>query len=86
MQDRHINREKYFEEQSFTTREYVIPYIEEVLPIDSKTRILEIGCGEGGNLAPFLDLGCKIVGVDMNQNKINNANTFFKDHHYKDNI
>ena len=22
----------------------------------------------------------------MNQNKINNANTFFKDHHYKDNI
>lgn len=86
MQERHKNRVKYFEEQSFTTRKYVIPFIEEVLPLDANTRVLEIGCGEGGNLDPFLDLGCRIVGVDMNQNKINNGNTFFKDHQQKDNI
>jgi len=86
MKERHTNREKYFEEQSYTTRKYVIPFIEEVMPLDTNTRILEIGCGEGGNLAPFLDLGFRIVGVDMAQNKIDNANVFFKDHQHKDNI
>jgi len=86
MKERHTNREKYFEEQSYTTRKYVIPFIEEVMPLDTNTRILEIGCGEGGNLAPFLDLGSRIVGVDMAQNKIDNANVFFKDHQHKDNI
>jgi len=86
MNERHTNREKYFEEQSYTTRKYVIPFIEEVMPLDTNTRILEIGCVEGGNLAPFLDLGFRIVGVDMAQNKIDNANVFFKDHQQKDNI
>ena len=62
MQDRHINREKYFEEQSFTTRKYVIPYIEEVLPIDSKTRILEIGCGGEATLLHFLIWAVRSLG------------------------
>jgi len=86
MQERHQDREQYFREQSYTTARYVIPFIQEVLTLDSGTRILEIGCGEGGNLAPFLDLGCNIVGVDMAANKINNANIYFKDHERVDNI
>lgn len=81
MQDRHLNRKKYFDEQVITTQKYVIPFVEETMTIDANTKVLEIGCGEGGNLKPFLDMGCqKVVGIDLSEGKINNAKAFFKDH------
>ena len=73
MDDRHLNREKYFQEQSYTTEKYVIPFINKLLPITSNLTIAEVGCGEGGNLKPFLDIGCKVVGIDLAENKISNA-------------
>ena len=86
MYDRHFNREKYFLEQSYTTEKYVIPYINELLPITSDLTIAEIGCGEGGNLKPFLDIGCKVTGIDLAENKISNANKFFDNHPKKSNL
>jgi len=77
MQVRHKDRSIYFKDQIFTTEKYVIPYINKHMSIDKNTRILEIGCGEGGNLQPFLDLGCEIVGVDLNKGKIEKARTYF---------
>ena len=78
MQKRHTNRELYFKEQAFTVDKYVLPFIEEVKHIDGHTSILEIGCGEGGNLAPFLEYGCvQIVGIDMAVGKIENAKKYF---------
>lgn len=80
MQDRHTNRMQYFREQEITTKKYVIPFIHKVMNIDENTSILEIGCGEGGNLVPFLLLGCKrIVGVDMSKGKIENAKKYFSE-------
>lgn len=76
MQDRHRNRKQYFTEQGITTKKYVIPYIEEVKSITNKTRVLEIGCGEGGNLIPFIERGCEVVGIDLNDKKIENAKIF----------
>ena len=78
MQERHQNREKYFKEQIVTTEKYVIPYIENHLNISPYTRVLEIGCGEGGNLKPFLDIGCQSVGIDLSENKINVGNSVFE--------
>lgn len=73
MQERHRNREQYFVEQGITTRKFVIPYIEEIRPVTEHDRILEIGCGEGGNLIPFLDRGCKTIGVDIDERKLKHA-------------
>lgn len=70
MQERHSNRTKYFEEQVITTKKFVIPYVNDVLTLDKNTKVLEIGCGEGGNLVPFIELGCQCLGVDLNQTKI----------------
>lgn len=87
MQERHTNREKYFNEQAITSEKYVLSFIKEVLTIDENTSVLEIGCGEGGNLKPFLDIGCKrIVGVDMSKGKIDNANLYFSNHSNKKSI
>lgn len=80
MDDRHINREKYFAEQAYTTKKYVIPYISEYFSINSNVTVAEIGCGEGGNLKPFVDIGCKVVGIDLAEKKILNAKRFFENH------
>ena len=79
MQERHRNREKYFVEQGITTEKYVLPLIREVKTVDKHTSVLEIGCGEGGNLIPFYKIGCKkIVGVDMSKSKIANGVSLFE--------
>jgi len=86
MQERHLNREKYFKEQVYTTQKYVIPFIEEYLALNANSDILEIGCGEGGNMLPFLDLGCKVTGVDFSKGKIENAHQYFENHKNKANL
>ncbi|MDR1332016.1 MAG: class I SAM-dependent methyltransferase [Tannerella sp.] len=70
MQERHLNRDIYFNEQSVTTAKYVIPYIREVKAVDEGTTVLEVGCGEGGNLEPFCRAGCRCVGIDLDGAKI----------------
>ncbi len=80
MQERHTNRKLYFEEQAYTTQKYVIPFISKHMTVTPATRVLEIGCGEGGNLKPFMDLGCHCTGIDIVENQINNAREYFCDH------
>ena len=85
MQQRHINREQYFNEQSESTQAYVVPYIEQDLkkPIDKTYRVLEIGCGEGGNLLPFLEKGCECWGAELGEENYNNALKFYENNPLK---
>ncbi len=80
MHERHTDKQLYFNEQVFTTEKYVIPFLRETMAIEKGTSVLEIGCGEGGNLKPFLDLGCNVTGIDISASKIDNAIAFFHDH------
>lgn len=86
MQERHANRLQYFKEQAYTTETHVIPFIEQHLPIKESLQVLEIGCGEGGNMLPFLDRGCQVTGIDLANNKIENAAKFYQDHPNKQNL
>lgn len=86
MQKRHKNKKQYFREQAKTTEKFVIPYISELIKIDSKTNVLEIGCGEAGNLKPFLDLNCKATGIDISCGRIELAKEFFKNHKNRENL
>jgi len=86
MQERHKNRLMYFKEQAITTEKYVIPFIEEVKPLQMGMKILEIGCGEGGNLKPFLDMGYHCTGVDLNAEQIANAHRFFSGHPHENRL
>ena len=72
-QQRRNNREIYYKEQHYTTEKYVVPYINSQRKILKKDRVLEIGCGEGGNLKYFVDLGCDVVGLDIGKGKIDLA-------------
>ncbi len=86
MQKRHQNRNQYFLEQEETTKKFVVPYLSDLLKIDSKTTVLEIGCGEAGNLKPFVDLGCMVTGIDLSYSKIEQAKKFYSTHKNRDNI
>ncbi len=84
MHDRHLNRKQYFDEQAITTERFVIPYIEKTMEVTAGSTVAEIGCGEGGNLLPFLERGCRIVGIDLATNKIDNAIRYFNAHPTRD--
>lgn len=79
MQKRHKDRKKYFAEQATTTRKFVIPYLAQFMQIKDIS-VLEIGCGEGGNLQPFLEQGCTVVGVDLAKDKIANGKSYLSDY------
>lgn len=80
MQERHSNKEVYFNEQVYTTQKHVIPFVNKHIEVNKEMRVLEIGCGEAGNLKPFLDIGCKCVGIDLNEAKIEQGKIFFENH------
>lgn len=79
MAQRHKDRKQYFNEQAFTTKKYVIPFIEKTKKISSDVRVLEIGCGEGGNMKPFLELGCEVYGIDINEKQLDRARDYYRE-------
>lgn len=82
MQQRHIDRESYFEEQAYTCEKYYIPYLlDKIGPVTGK--VLEVGCGEGGNLLPFAKMGNEVVGVDITVSRIEQAKKFFEERNQK---
>lgn len=86
MQKRYSDPLQYINEQIYTTQKYILPFIQQVKPIEPSVQVLEIGCGEAGNLKPFLDLGCKCVGVDFSAPKIEKGNEYYATHPFKENL
>ncbi len=76
MQERHSDRERYFDEQARTSERHYIPYIRMLFP-ELPQEVLEVGCGEGGNLFPFARSGCSVTGVDVAAGRVAEARRFF---------
>ena len=83
MQQRHLNRKQYFCELANTARTFYMEYLNPYTKLTPDTRILEIGCGEGGNLLPFAEQGCKVTGIDICKERINEARIFFAELHQR---
>lgn len=77
MQKRHTDRQLYFYELAHTSEKYFMPYIKTFLDMSKPISILEIGCGDGGNLLPFARQGHEVVGIDISSNRIKDAACFF---------
>lgn len=74
----HTDPKKYFEIQLENAEEYVIPFIEEKFILKKESRVLEIGCGEGGVLKAFLKKDCIGVGVELNASRLQLAKDFLE--------
>lgn len=77
MQRRHNDRRTYFNELAITSEKYFLPYLKQFIEITPNMRVLEIGCGDGGNLLPFARIGCEVTGIDIATERIEQAKIFF---------
>lgn len=53
-------------------------YVSQWHSIGKGVRVLEIGCGEGGNLLPFSQAGCSVMGIEIVDYRVEEAQQFFK--------
>lgn len=72
----HKDEQVRFQQQVENARDYLIPFIEQALPIDSSLKVLDIGCGDGGVLLPFLEKGCTCTGIELDTLKSSFAEKF----------
>lgn len=66
----HTSREERFRQQYLNSQDYLIPFIEEAMPVLPGMKIMEIGAAEGGVLKAFTDRNCWTFGVDLNPKRI----------------
>ncbi len=62
-----------FQQQVDNAREYLLPFLEQEAPLQAGMQVMEIGCGEGGVLKPFVERGLTCLGVDLATNRIAHA-------------
>ncbi len=84
MQERHTNRRHYFLELADTAQRFYVPYIQQFITLSPTCRVLEVGCGEAGNLLPFVRLGCDVVGMDLAEVRIEQGKQFFTEQGFPD--
>ena len=72
---------QYFKELATTSKHYFMPYIWRWHKVEAGMNVLEIGCGEGGNLLPFAKMGCHVTGVDIAACRIEEAKCYFDQCH-----
>ena len=65
----HSDEKVRFQQQADNARNYVLPFIEKKVPIQSGMKIMDIGCGDGGVLIPFLEKGCFCTGIELDEMK-----------------
>ncbi|MEO0470718.1 MAG: class I SAM-dependent methyltransferase, partial [Bacteroidota bacterium] len=69
----HASIDLRWQQQVENARTYVLPFIEKGITIGADTRVMEIGCGEGGVLVPFVEKGAFCMGVDLSPSRIEHA-------------
>lgn len=79
MFDFHKDKARYFNFQYLTSRDYLIPFIEKDKPLNTESKILEIGCGEAGVLKAFYERGMNCTGIELSASRIKSAKLFFQD-------
>lgn len=72
----HGDPQKYFQINTDNTLKHIIPFIQQKFEMQVGMRVLEIGCGEGGVLKPFIDAGLKTVGVELDEVRLVLARKF----------
>ncbi len=76
--DFHKDKNRYFDIQYKTSRDFIIPFVEQKKKIVPGHKVLEIGCGEAGVLKAFLERGCECVGIELSEQRVKTASQFLE--------
>ncbi len=69
MFDFHSDKAAYFHIQYDNARHYVVPFVDQVFPLQPFHRVLEVGCAEGGVLKAFAERVGLAVGVELSTDR-----------------
>ncbi len=75
----HSSIDVRFEQQYLNAKEYLLPFIGPHVALGPSSKVMEIGCAEGGVLKPFVEQGCFCLGVDLSISRINHAHRLMGD-------
>ena len=73
MYEFHSDKDRYFDIQYRTAKEFILPFIREHAPGIKLSRVLEIGCGEAGVLKCFLEEGAFCTGIELSPSRVASA-------------
>lgn len=76
----HSDKDRYFQMQLENAEQYVLPFIQRFEFLDASMHVLEIGCAEGGVLKAFLKQGCKGVGIELMENRLELAKGYLDEY------
>ena len=72
----HQDKETYFRIQYLNSKNSILPFNKDYVPLNASTRVMEIGSAEGGNLKPFAEAGCQCTGIEPSSSRIKLAKKF----------
>ena len=72
----HKDKERYFNIQYWTARDYIIPFVKDYINFDKELKVLEIGCAEAGVLKAFTENNHKTMGIEMAAPRVELAKQF----------
>lgn len=75
----HTDKSTYFNYQYGTSKEYIIPFLEESFNLNPDLKVLEIGCAEAGVLKAFTERGHECVGIELIDNRVKLAEQFMSE-------
>lgn len=76
MFDFHTDMSRYFQMQYKVTKEYVIPFLDDLIDLDKPMNVLEIGCAEAGVLKAFVERGHDCTGIELMEARVKLAEQF----------
>ncbi|MEL6673755.1 MAG: class I SAM-dependent methyltransferase [Bacteroidota bacterium] len=76
----HTSLDVRTEQQIANAENYLLPFLDTAGGIQAGHYVMEIGCGEGGVLHPVIAKGARVLGVDLNDRRIQYARERFADH------
>ena len=81
MFDFHKDKERYFNYQYWTARDYIIPFLEDQFDFSKKLNVMEVGCAEAGVLKAFAEKNQNCLGIELHNGRIDLAKVFLKEHY-----
>lgn len=69
----HSSKQVRFQQQVDNAEAFLLPFIEQQIPVQAGLSVMEIGCGEGGVLKSFTNRGVSCLGVDLSPTRIEAA-------------